>query len=184
MTPPDPIRRTILSECRKYRYTLWREWPIEELAGFECSAETNAHKYAMFIGLNPSTADETKDDPTIRKCIGFAKRWGFGALCMTNLFAFRATKPQDMKRTDNPCGKGNQHHLLHNAAFAGIIIAAWGKNGCYRQQDLTVMQWLESLGVRLHCLRQNLDGSPEHPLYIPYETTPKPYSAGLMTQVK
>lgn len=175
-----PVRRTILSACRQYRYTLWREWKTQtDLLNPPTSRSGRwpDHSYAMFIGLNPSTADETKDDPTIRKCVGFAKRWGFAGLCMTNLFAWRATKPEDMKRAENPSGEDNQHHILQCASTARIIIAAWGKNGSYRNQDLTVMQWLGSIGTKLHCLRTNGDGSPEHPLYVPYEVTPKPYGA-------
>lgn len=171
-----PVRRTILSACRKYRYTLWRDWDMDPVTGCTDDAK-DLNSYAMFIGLNPSTADETQDDPTIRKCIGFAKRWGFAGLMMTNLFAFRATQPKDMKRAENPSGEDNQHHLLQCASAAGIIVAAWGKNGRYRNQDLTVTQWLGSIGAQLHCLRKNGDGSPEHPLYVPYEVTPILYGA-------
>ncbi|GHX72979.1 hypothetical protein VCSRO16_3593 [Vibrio cholerae] len=67
-----------LSKCRKYRYALWRTWDSDK-------------PFAMFIGLNPSTADEKNDDPTLRRCINFAKSWGYGGVCMANLFAFRAT---------------------------------------------------------------------------------------------
>lgn len=169
-------RKTEFSPCRKYRYTLWREFypvraiepPLLPVAGNE------AHNYLMVIGLNPSTADETHDDPTIRKCIGFAQRWGYGALCMTNLFAWRDTQPKNMKKATHPCGDDNHHHLLQCAAGAGMVLAAWGKDGKFMQQDLTVQGWLSTIGVTLHCLKRNLDGSPMHPLYVPYETTPMP----------
>jgi len=174
----NPVRQTVLSACRKYRYTLWRDWDMDLLTGCANDAK-DLDSYAMFIGLNPSTADETKDDPTIRKCIGFSKRWGFAGLMMTNLFAFRATKPEDMKRAENPSGEDNQPHLLQCASAAGIIVAAWGKNGSFLNQDLTVMQWLGGIGAQLHCLRTNGDGSPEHPLYVPYEVTPQLYGAKL-----
>lgn len=164
-------RETTFSPCRKYRYTLWREWDCDSLTG--CADDIpNADKYLMVIGLNPSTADETKDDPTIRKCIGFAKRWGYGALCMTNLFAWRDTKPEAMKRQPYPIGEGNQHHLLQVSSNAGMVLAAWGKHGSHMHQDLTTLQWLGSIGVQLHCLKKNGDGSPMHPLYVPYETQP------------
>lgn len=161
-------RQTIFSPCRQYRYTLWRDWS-ENL--FHDPMRTG---YAMFIGLNPSTADETKDDPTIRKCIGFAKRWGYGALCMTNLFAFRATDPKVMKRHENPVGEDNHHHLLWNANKAGIVVAAWGVHGKHKHQDLTVLDWLGQIGVRLQCLRKTKDGHPEHPLYVPYDAQTNP----------
>lgn len=161
---------TIFSPCRKYRYTLWRYWPDMFIG--ETSSETQAHRYVQFIGLNPSTADETQDDPTIRRCIGFAKAWGYGAICMTNLFAFRATQPEDMKRAQNPAGEENKHFLLQCAAEAGLIVAAWGKDGAYGAQDLTVQQWLTKAGFKLHYLKLNLDGSPRHPLYISAATEP------------
>lgn len=152
-------RKTILSDDRVYRYVLWREW--------------SPGGYAMFIGLNPSTADETRDDPTIRKCIGFAKLWGLGALCMVNLFAFRATAPNWMKKQDNPVGEHNEYHIISNAKDAACVVAAWGRHGSHRNQDLAVRDWLSGIGVPLLCLRTNKDGSPQHPLYIPYETTLK-----------
>ena len=78
-------RRTTFSSCRTYRYVLWRE------------LDAANPRYALFIGLNPSTADEVADDPTIRRCKDFARRWGYGAVCVANLFAYRATKPAKLK---------------------------------------------------------------------------------------
>ncbi len=169
-------RRTVLSDDRRYRYVLWREWDVDLMTG--CSDDLpNAHGYAMFIGVNPSTADETRDDPTIRKCIGFTKRWGYSALCMTNLFAFRATDPGDMKRAADPVGEDNQRHLLKCASKAAIIVAAWGANGKYRNQDLTVLVSLrENIGIPIMCLRHTpKGGDPEHPLYVPYAVQPIPF---------
>ncbi len=117
------------------------------------------------IGLNPSTADETKDDPTIRKCVGFAKRWGYGALCMTNLFAFRATQPKNMRGDGRPIGNDNDRWLAACARDAGIIVAAWGVNGAFMGRDEEVKKILDNL----MCLRKTKDGYPEHPLYVPYE---------------
>ena len=89
-------RETVFSPCRRWRYTLWRDW-MDDVLELEERAGNNSAKYAMFIGLNPSTADETRDDPTVRRCVGFAKSWGYGALCMTNIFAWRDTDPAGMK---------------------------------------------------------------------------------------
>lgn len=165
MSTPELFQRddksAVISSDGLYRYELWRHW-------------SNAGT-AVFIGLNPSTADATKDDPTIRKCVGFSKRWGFGALCMVNLFALRATRPKDMMKAELPSGMDNQHHLLKCTSEAGIVIAAWGANGSFQNQDLTVFQWLQQAGVSLHALRLNTDGSPGHPLYIPYEAKPFPF---------
>lgn len=167
------MRETTFSPCRQYRYTLWRLWDFEY--GENTRGEVQP-PYAMFIGLNPSTADETKDDPTIRRCIAFAKQWGYGALCMTNLFAFRATSPKVMKQQDNPAGIDNQHHLLQCGSKAGIIVAAWGTNGSHQNRDLTVQDWLHKIGLTLHCLRTTKHGFPEHPLYVPRNTKPIPYT--------
>lgn len=169
-------RETIFSPCRKYRYTLWREWDLDLLTG-SADDSKDLESYAMFIGLNPSTADETKDDPTIRRCIGFAKAWGYGALCMTNLFAFRATKPEDMKRQVEPVGMDNIHHILKCGSQAGIVVAAWGANGKHHNQDVYVKEQLFNIGVRIHCLRTISDGSPEHPLYLPKTLVPIPLAA-------
>jgi hypothetical protein len=151
------MRRTVFSTCRRYRYTLWREWGRDN--------------YCMFIGLNPSTADEKTDDPTIRRCIGFAKRWGFGALCMTNLFAFRATDPRVMMGASKPVGQDNDRWLVDCARRAGIVIAAWGTHGQFLGRDEEVLNLLDDL----YCLRLTKEGFPAHPLYLPYAVWPQPY---------
>lgn len=152
----------LFSPCRQYRYTLWRSW--DDM--FQSS-------FLMVIGLNPSTADETRDDPTIRRCIDFAKRWGHGALLMTNLFAFRATKPEDMKRHPTPVGDANDEVLRYWHGKAAMTLAAWGAHGSFmnRDHDVTTM-----LGDNLHCLRFTKDGCPSHPLYVPAVTIPTAYA--------
>ena len=105
-------RSATFSPDRNYRYTLWRRW-------------LDRRPSLMVIGLNPSTADETKDDPTVRRCICFARDWGFGALCMTNLFAFRATDPNLMKAAPEPIGDANNAALVLTAGQAGLVLAAW-----------------------------------------------------------
>ena len=142
-------RQTILSDDRVYRYSLWREW-------------IGGEGYVMFIGLNPSTADETLDDPTIRRCVGFAKAWGFSALCMANLFAFRATKPKVMKQASDPVGKDNDKWLRHLCDGASLVIAAWGTDGSYLARDRKVCNLLGAMD----CLGVTKDGYPRHPLYL------------------
>ena len=149
-----PKRQTHFSPCRSYRYTLWREW------------EGKNDDYVMFIGLNPSTADETFNDPTIRRCIGFAKNWGYGALCMTNLFAFRATKPAVMKMNPDPIGMENDEWLLKMAQEAGTLVAAWGAQGAHLRRDFEVKSLLKDL----HCLGMTKGGHPKHPLYVRGDT--------------
>lgn len=168
-------RTTIFSPCRRYRYKLWREWDVDSLTGC-CDDLAHPDEYLMVIGLNPSTADEAKDDPTIRKCIGFAKRLGYGALCMTNLFAFRATDPRAMKREANPIGSDNDLHLKVCAENAGLIVAAWGVNGAHLRRNKQVFDLIEIKMRTVCCLRKTKSGHPEHPLYVPYDARPVSYN--------
>lgn len=149
----------IFSKCRTYRYSLWREWDA-------------GRGYALFVALNPSTADESHDDPTIRRCIGFARDWGYGAVCVGNLFAFRATRPADLRAAADPVGPGNDRHLRRLAADAAIVIGAWGVHGGYRDRDLAVLRRLPVS----HCLATTKGGHPAHPLYQPKTRTPEPWS--------
>lgn len=143
------------SPCRLYRYVLWRRW-------------AESPRYAMFIGLNPSTADERTDDPTIRRCIRFASDWGYDGLCMTNLFAFRATAPEVMRQAADPIGPQNDDTLFAHAAHAAVVIAAWGVHGQHRGRDTAVRQMLPVL----HYLRLTRAGLPGHPLYLPATSLP------------
>ena len=151
------IRETILSPYRTYRYTLWRN--VDSL---------NDDGYAMFIGLNSSTADEVLDDSTIWRCTAFAKAWGYGTLCMTNLLAFRATKPTDMLAAVDPIGPENDKHLVELARGAGVVVAAWGTNGTHLGRD----QAVRAMVPNLHCLRKVQAGHLGHPLYLPGNLTP------------
>jgi len=151
------------SPCRQYRYTLWRD------LGDMVSMGTG---YVMFIGLNPSTADETSNDPTINRCINFTKRWGYTRLCMTNLFAYRATDPGVMMAQEDPVGPDNDQTLLDMAANASLIVAAWGTHGHFMHRDAEVRQKISGL----HCIRLTKNGCPEHPLYLPGHLTPVPFT--------
>jgi hypothetical protein len=153
------------SPCRTWRYALWRQWgedPFNRVA---------------FIGLNPSTADETANDPTIRRCIDFAKRWKFDGLYMLNLYAFRATEPLDMVAAVDPVGPGNLNAIAEHAGNARLVVAAWGTLATrYRPR----VQWQTHIvAVRtvivqpLHCLGYTQDWSPRHPLFVKAVTTPQ-----------
>jgi hypothetical protein len=157
MTPCH--RQTLFSPDRAHRYTLWREWP---------DLFTPNPTYAQFIGLNPSTADELVDDPTVRRCINFAKRWGMGAMCMTNIFAFRATDPRVMFATPEPVGAENDRWLAEIAGGADIVVAAWGTHGVYRGRGAEVSKMLNA---RLQCLGKTNGGFPRHPLYVAADTS-------------
>ncbi|MEZ8851798.1 DUF1643 domain-containing protein [Vibrio cyclitrophicus] len=144
-----------LSDCRTYRYELWRTWD-------------ESKPYAMFIGLNPSTADETEDDPTIRRCINFAKSWGYGGLCIANLFAYRATQPEDMKKALDPIGDKNDETLILLAQNAGVIVGAWGNDGVFLNRSEDIRALIPELSV----LKVNKSGEPAHPLYLKSTLTP------------
>jgi hypothetical protein len=153
----------VISRCGKYRYLLTRH-PGQQ------------SKTATFIMLNPSTADANRDDPTIRKCIGFTRRLGCGTLHVVNLFAFRATKPQDMKKASDPVGPRNRDYILRAVTQAnGPVVCAWGIHGSYRDQDLTVLRWLADMGVRPLALALTKEGHPQHPLLVPYAAAATPF---------
>ena len=143
------------SPDRVYRYDLWRTW-------------IGGEGFAMFVGLNPSTADEIQDDPTVRRCIAYAKTWGYAGLCMTNLFAYRATQPQDMKMATDPVGPRNDLVLKERAGRAGVVVAAWGVHGTHNNRASAVRAMLP----QLHYLRLTKDGHPGHPLYLPKTLNP------------
>lgn len=146
------------SSCRTYRYALWRTW--DKSCG-----------HAMFVGLNPSTADETVDDPTIRRCVGFARSWGYGGIYMLNLFAFRATDPKVMKAASDPIGPENNEILIMYSHSAGIVVAAWGVHGRHMERDGWACDWLP----QLHHLGLTKDMHPRHPLYLKGDTKPTPW---------
>lgn len=165
------IMSALISNCGNYRYELRRE--ISDLKN-KC----------LFIMLNPSTADAAKDDNTIRRCMGFARTWGFGELIVINLFAFRATKPIMLKKVADPIGEHNEFFILQvlrevnrpikasawHGANSGIVVCAWGNPGVYKDQDEAIMSLLESAKVNPYCLGINSDGTPKHPLRLRKDT--------------
>lgn len=148
------------SGCRQYRYALWRRWD-EQTAP------------AMFIGLNPSTADERNNDPTCTRCINFARAWGYGGVIMANLFAYCATDPLTMKTAADPVGSRNNRWLLSLAREAGIVVAAWGNDGSFLERSRTV----EAMLPDLYHLKLNKSGEPAHPLYLAAHLKPSPLAA-------
>jgi hypothetical protein len=151
-----------VSPCGEYRYWLTRRLAMGE-------------RVVLFVGLNPSTADAAEDDPTIRRCVGFARRWGFDWLYMGNLYAYRSTDPKALYTVADPVGPDNQEALKWMAQRAELIVAAWGKNrlNCYAH---TLAGWLLSL-PQTQCLGWNKDGSPKHPLYLAADTPLQAQSA-------
>src|SRR5262249_17955300 len=122
-----------------------------------------------FVLLNPSTADAERDDPTIRKCVGFTRLLGCGSLQVVNLFAYRATNPKDLKRATDPVGPENEEfvrRILEGAS--GPVICGRGVHGSYRDQDLTVLAWLAEAGIPARVYAVTKGGHPQHPLFVPY----------------
>lgn len=160
----------VLSPCRTWRYLLRRTW--NELVG-------DAARRCLFVMLNPSTADENVDDATIRKCIGFGKRWGYDGIEVVNLFAFRATDPKALKQQTPAQAEGprNDEFILDAAARAKttLIVAAWGNHGQLYNRNQFVVGRLVGLGHTLRCFKVTKTGMPEHPLYQPYEREPERY---------
>lgn len=156
----ERMHSATFSPCRRYRYALWRSWD-------------DSLPRVLFVGLNPSTADERRNDPTIRRCIGFARGWGYGGCAVANLFAFRATYPADLKRADDPVGPDNDAWLLKLAGEAGLIVAAWGNDGAWRDRSAQVSAVLPEM----HCLDRNRTGEPAHPLYQRADRVPLPWGA-------
>lgn len=141
----------IFDATRTYRYLLWRSWSDAPRIGF--------------VMLNPNRADATMDDPTIRRCIGFAKAWGYGGLEVVNLFAYRTKTPQILKQVAHPIGAENDRYLIDLPARVELILLAWGNWGQFMQRDRAVMQ-LFSNQANLYTLGFTKRGQPRHPLYL------------------
>ena len=138
------------SADRRYRYRLWREWD-------------RSRAVVAFVMLNPSTADASRDDPTIRRCIGFARAWGFGGVEVANLFALRATDPRDLRGVPDPVGPRNARSLKAALAHASLVVVAWGADPFARHVRLPRAL---SSHRRLRCLGRTGAGAPRHPLYL------------------
>lgn len=152
-------KKAIISKDKIYRYKLSRTWD-------------STKPTILFIGLNPSIANENVDDPTITRCINFAKDWGYGTLLMANLFAFRSTYPKDIYLIDDPIGKDNDHYLLECVTQSDLIVACWGNNGTYMNREKVITE----LVPNLYCLQKNKNGTPHHPLRLPRNIHPLPFN--------
>lgn len=146
------------SADRAHRYTLWRVW-------------SDPARYVQFVGLNPSTATEEKNDNTVSRCIAYAQRWGYGAMVMTNLFGYRTTYPAVMRTADDPIGADNDYWLAHVARRAELVVACWGCHGAYQERAQAVLELLGGIKP-VHCLRLTKEGFPHHPLRLPGDLQP------------
>ena len=160
MTNPDLSSPSgaIFSDCDRYRYALWRRW-------------SEGSSFANFVGLNPSTADATHNDPTIRRCIRFARDWGHDGVIVTNLFAWRATYPTDLRRAKRPIGPDNDAWIKWAVGHSSQTVAAWGNDGLWSDRRESVLPLLSSP----LCLGQTKLGAPRHPLYVRADRTAELY---------
>jgi len=148
----------IFSENKKYRYVLVREWD-------------NNKPPIMIISLNPSTADEKTDDQTIRRCVGFAKNWGYGKLFVTNLFSFRATHPRDLFNSKNPIGEKNDYWLRKLSKGVDKVVLAYGNHGKFKGRHNEILKIIENP----YCIKKSKNNMPMHPLYLKYTDNPIKY---------
>jgi len=163
----------IISEDGRYRYELRRWW--------------GSGPMVMFAGLNPSYADAQINDPTIRRCCGFARLWGFDGIIMVNMYAFRSTDPKRLRDVLDPVGSLNDVHVLKAASSAGCIVACWGTPGGpsgARSFEPGSTPMVDLLGdYEVKCLGLNNDGSPKHPLYLRSDTKLESFKSWGMLQM-
>jgi hypothetical protein len=161
-TKDDAPSVATYSNCEHYRYALTRTW------------DPNAAR-VNFLMLNPSTATEVQNDPTVERCERRARALGFGAFRVTNIFAYRATDPRDMRAAADPIGAENDAAILDAAQWAGRVVCAWGTHGAHLARGAVVEALLRETGLPLLHLGLSKAGHPKHPLYISYATQPEPW---------
>lgn len=155
-------RHASISPCGLYRYRLDRQWAPQRHS-------------LPFVMLNPSIADAEVDDPTIRRCMSFARREGFGGITVINLYAFRATSPDDLWKAADPYGPNNDEYLLqiaNDSVGVSPVVCAWGVHGGRNNRPIVLMQ---QMGADLWCLGKTKDGHPRHPLYVRGDQPLEPY---------
>jgi hypothetical protein len=160
-TKGDAVSEAVYSDCERYRYLLTRVWA--------------PGRKALFIMLNPSTATEVQNDPTVERCERRARALGFGAFRVTNIFAFRATDPKVMRTEADPVGPENDAALLESVGWADSIVCAWGNHGLHLDRGAQVMGLLRRSGAPLLHLGLTGQGQPRHPLYVAYDQQPQPW---------
>lgn len=156
----DAASTAIYSDCEAYRYALTRVW------------DPSGRK-ALFIMLNPSTATETQNDPTVERCERRARALGFGAFRVTNIFAWRDTDPKKMRAAVDPVGPENDRIILESCPWADQIICAWGTHGAHLDRGSDMTAALRATGLPLYHLGLSKAGHPKHPLYIGYAEQPR-----------
>ena len=156
-----PINTAIFDPTKKYRYLLTRKI---------CEKDT----ICTFIMLNPSTADEIENDPTVARCVKFAKVWGYGKLNVLNIFALRSTDPGGLYTIEDPVGQDNDHHIVETVRNSDLVIAAWGVHAALNDRGKQVEDLIVPY-TDIHCLSVTKDGYPGHPLYLRNDSKPVLY---------
>ena len=159
-TKGDAPSTAIYSDCERYRYSLTRIWD-------------DSGKRVNFVMLNPSTATEVQNDPTVERCERRARALGYGSFAVTNIFAWRDTDPRAMKAASDPIGPGNDAAILDRADWADDVIAAWGTHGAHLDRGAAVAALLQGANRPLYHLGLSQAGHPKHPLYLPYVQQPQ-----------
>lgn len=181
MPKPEIFRSAILSDDGQYRYRLDRWWA-------DMDDGVTKRPTVCFVMLNPSTADADVDDPTIRRCIGFARSWGYGRLIVVNQFGYRATEPGNLLRHGwgggDVYGPDNARHMDGAFVDASLVICAWGASeatGGRRGFPFTNIPMVAGKrGCKVKALGLTKDGHPRHPLYMPKDSIPIPYPTRLV----
>ena len=161
----DAFSEATYSECEKYRYCLFREWDVRK-------------KRAHFIMLNPSTATEYQNDPTVERCERRARSLGYGAFSVTNIFAWRETNPKKMEKVSDPIGPKNDGIIIETCKNSNLNIAAWGAHGSHRARGKEVKEILIKVKLKIFSLGITKLGHPKHPLYISYQVKPQIWLSG------
>ena len=159
-TKDDAVSEATYSDCERYRYALTRVW-----------AEKG--RKVLFLMLNPSTATEMQNDPTVERCERRARALGFGAFRVCNIFAYRATDPRAMRAADDPVGKANDEAILAAIDWADEVVAGWGNHGEHQARGKAVEALLKAQPLPPKHLGLTKSGHPKHPLYIAYKTQPE-----------
>jgi hypothetical protein len=154
----------IFDRTERYRYLLWRKLPA-------CNKGRRGASRILLVMLNPNTADESHNDPTIRRCIGFAESWDYGCVEVVNLFAYRAREPLILKSVKKPVGTYNDEVIRQRAIHADLLMVAWGNHGKILERDRAVLKLLAECGP-VYCLGTTNSGAPKHPLYIRSDAEP------------
>ena len=163
-TKGDAPSTAIYSDCERYRYSLTRVWDA-------------SGRRVNFVMLNPSTATEVQNDPTVERCERRARALGYGSFAVTNIFAWRDTDPRAMRAARDPVGPENDSAIRDRAQWAQDVITAWGTHGAHLDRGAQVLRLLQTTERPLFHLGLSKAGHPKHPLYLPYTQQPERWVA-------